>query len=220
VRNPFVVSLLAALVLGHPTRAHAQMDPQPLDAIRAAALAALGSSDGEANVGADMRMHRCAQPLQAVASGARTALVRCPDTPGWHLYVPVRLHHEADVVVLRTPAPVGVALSAEQLVVQRRDLDAAAGMPITDPSGVVGRRPTRALAAGAVLSPADLSQGPALKRGDPVMLVTRVGSVEVRAGGRALGPGSADGLVAAENVESHRVVRGRMAAPGIIEVLQ
>jgi flagella basal body P-ring formation protein FlgA len=44
--------------------------------------------------------------------------------------------------------------------------------------------------------------------------------VEVRVAGRALGVALPGGVVAAENVESHRVVRGRLAAPGVIEVLQ
>jgi flagella basal body P-ring formation protein FlgA len=209
--------LLAVCVPGGAARAQVAM--QPVEDIRAAAVAAIGS-DGDASVAANLRLVQCTQPLQAVASGPRTALVRCPDTPGWKLYVPVRVHRAADVVVLRTPARAGVPISADQLQVQRRDIANASGAAIVDPAAVIGRTPARALPAGAPLRAEDLTQGPPLRRGDPVVLVTRAGPVEVRVSGRALGLALPGGVVAAENVETPRVVRGRLSAPGVIEVLQ
>jgi len=217
-RIAWTAALLAASFV--PALASAQVAGQPVDAIREAALAALGAPDGEAAIAANLHLAACGQPLQAVASGPRTALVRCPDAPGWKLYVPVRVHRDADVVVLRTPARAGVPISADQLQVQRRDVANASGAAIVDPAAVVGRTPARALPAGAPLRAEDLSQGPPLKRGDPVVLVTRAGPVEVRVSGRALGLALPGGVVAAENVETHRVVRGRLTGPGVIEVLQ
>ena len=65
-------------------------------AIREAALAALGVSGtpSEAMVDSALRMRACATPLQARASGPRTAEVRCGDTPGWRVYVPVRVRKD------------------------------------------------------------------------------------------------------------------------------
>lgn len=196
--------------------------PQPLDAIRTAAIAALGAdpANADASVAASLRLARCTQPLQAVATSAVTAQVRCPDAPGWTLYVPVRVRREADVVVLRGPVRAGQPITADQLVVQRRDIADATAPVVTDPAQVIGLTPARPLAAGAPLSAADLVQGPPLRRGDPVVLVSRAGGIEVRMAGRALGPAGAGGRVSAENVESRRIVRGRLVGPGVVEVLQ
>ncbi|NUS38325.1 MAG: flagellar basal body P-ring formation protein FlgA, partial [Lysobacter sp.] len=87
-------------------------------------------------------------------------------------------------------------------------------------AALVGQVPVRALAAGAVPATLDFSAGPPLQRGDPVVLLTRIGGLEVRMAGRALGTTRQGGMVSAENVDSHRVVRGRLSAPGVVEVLQ
>ena len=195
--------------------------PHPHDDIRATAIAAAGAgTEAQAVVGGNVRVARCSQPLQGVATGAHTVEVRCADTPGWKLYVPVRVRREADVVVLRGPVRAGMPIAADQLVVQRRDIGQATAPALTDPALVVGQTLARPLAAGSTLTSADVALGPPLRRGDPVVLLTRIGSVEVRVAGRALGPAGAGGVVSAENVESRRVVRGRVTAPGVVEVVR
>lgn len=212
---------LMLIAAGASSRVEAR-EPQPLESIAEAAIAALGAGDAqsaEAVLAPSLRLARCGQPLQAVATGPTTAQVRCADSPGWHLYVPVRVRREADVVVLRTPAASGVPITADQLVVQTRDVGAAAGPTFSDPQALVGRVPTRALAPGVVPTEEDLSIGAPLRRGDPVVLVSRVGGVEVRVPGRALGPAQAGGRIGVQNVSSGRVLRGRLVGEGVVELL-
>src|SRR5690606_22668240 len=160
----------------------------------------------EAVLAHSLRLRRCTQPLQAVATGPTTAQVRCDDSPGWKLYVPVRVRREAEVVVLRSPAAAGVPITADQLVVQRRDIGAEGGATFVDPSTLVGRVPSRAMGPGVVPTEDDLALGTPLRRGDPVVLVSRTGGVEVRMPGRALGPAQAGGRIGVENVSSRRVL--------------
>ena len=213
---------LAALLAVAAALPAAAREPQPLEDIAAAAVSALGAGDAqsaEAVLAPSLRLARCSQPLQAVATGPTTAQVRCDDAPGWRLYVPVRVRREAEVVVLRTPAASGVPITADQLVVQTRDIGDAAGATFTDPQALVGRVPSRALAPGAVPTEHDLSLGAPLRRGDPVVLVSRVGGVEVRVPGRAMGPARAGGRIGVQNVSSGRVLRGRLVAEGTVELL-
>lgn len=192
----------------------------PLDAIRASAIAALGApADAQATLDPALRLARCTQPLQASASDVRTALVRCPDVPGWRVYVRVQAHREADVVVLAAAASPGVPITAQQLIVQRRDLATLTGTAFSDPATLAGRVPRRPLAAGTVPTEADFAAGATLRRGDPVMLVARSGGVEVRMQGRALGPAQAGGRITVENTASRRILRGQLGADGTVEVL-
>lgn len=188
--------------------------------IRAAVADAMGEGVSPADVAVDsrLRLAACRRPLTVLPSGGRSAEVRCDDNPGWKLFVPVQRRQEGEVVVLRTPARAGVPLDAAQLAVQRRDLVGVAGTGFARIDDVVGRVPKRGLAPGAILLAADLASSVRLKRGDPVVLVSRQGGIEVRVQGRALGPAADGGTVSVENVASRRVVRGRLVADGVVEV--
>lgn len=58
-----------------------------------------------------------------------------------------------------------------------------------------------------------------VKRGDPVMLHAQIGGIVVRMHGRALGRAAAGAVLNVENTSSHRIVRGRLAEDGTVEVL-
>lgn len=192
----------------------------PLEQIRSAAIAAIGAPAGtETTLDPALRLPRCAQPLQATASGARTAMVRCPDAPGWRIYVPVQPYAAADVVVLAAPAVAGVPIAPTQLIVQRRDAGSLTGGAFSDPVALIGRIPRRPLAAGSIPTAADFAAGATLRRGDPVVLVARFGGVEVRMQGRALGPAQAGGRITVENTSSRRILRGRVTGDGVVDVL-
>jgi flagella basal body P-ring formation protein FlgA len=218
MRAPSILMLLAGMLAASGTCMAAE--PQPLDEVRTAAVSVFATNGGtaEASVDSALRLARCSVPLQATAKGPRLALVRCDDTPGWRLYVPVRTHREVDVVVLTAPARAGAPITAEQLTVRRHDVSTADAY--ADPSAVVGRAPLRALPAGAVLGASDLANGTPLRRGDPVVLVSRIGEVEVRMTGRALAAAMPGATVAVENSGSRRIVRGRLVGDGMVEVLR
>jgi flagella basal body P-ring formation protein FlgA len=195
----------------------------PTAAIVQAAESALGGAGTQVQATVDpaLRMPACGQPLTGTAIGPRMAEVRCPDTPGWRLTVPARVRREADVVVLTAPVRAGQPIDAAQLAVQRRDVAGGGGAGMADPAQVAGRIARRAMPAGAMVSAGDLADGAgALKRGDPVVLVSRAGGIEVRVGGRALGAALPGAVVAVENLTSRRIVRGRVVGEGVVEVLQ
>jgi flagella basal body P-ring formation protein FlgA len=57
-----------------------------------------------------------------------------------------------------------------------------------------------------------------IQRGDPVVLVSRSGGIEVRASGRALAAAGVDERISVENVSSRRVVQGQVLASGEVLV--
>ncbi|MFP7722166.1 flagellar basal body P-ring formation chaperone FlgA [Lysobacter sp. A3-1-A15] len=192
----------------------------PAEAIRDAALAAVGAdaSSAEASVDSRLRMAACAQPLQAVPVSRRSVQVRCADAPGWQMFVPVRVRDVREVVVLKDSVQAGQPITAEDVTVQRRDMAGAGGTGFSDPADLVGQVARHGLAPGVAPVRDDVAAGQLLRRGDPVVLLSRVGGVEVRVAGRVLGQPGAGGTVSVENIESRRVVRGRVVEAGVVEV--
>lgn len=214
-----VLCALAWLTTAPVAAAEGMTDPE---AIREAALAALGvtGTGSEAMVDSALRLAACTTALQARPTGPRTVEVRCGDAPGWRVYVPVRVRKEADVVVLTRPVPAGQPITAEHIAMGRRDIAGAGAAVFDDPVEVIGMTAVQGLVPGSALTRTDLANGSLLKRGDPVMLVSRVGGVEVRMSGRALGRAGPGETVAVENLGSRRIIRGRLVGDGLVEVVR
>jgi flagella basal body P-ring formation protein FlgA len=214
--------ILLSLIALAPCKAQAA-GLQPLDSVRTAALEAVGGpqAQGEARLDSTLRLAACSQSLQAVASGTRVAQVRCDDAPGWKIFVPVTLHREAEVVVVNGPVRMGEALAPAQLVVQKRDLATTDGATFAQPAQLAGAIAGRPLSAGDIVTAGDLQQGQSLRRGDPVMLVSRVAGAEIRMPGVSLGSAQVGQRVAVQNTASNKVIRGKLSAePGVVEVVQ
>lgn len=216
LRVLLALALLPAVGVVRAAGSGAYTEPE---AIRAVAIAALGGTPGsaEATVDPALRMAACGQPLQAVPTSARVVEVRCPDSPGWNLYVPVQVRRVEEVVVLTEPVQAGETITADKIAMRRRDM-AGEGSGFSDPAAVLGRAPQRALAVGTPLTADVMADGQLLNRGDPVVLLSRVGGVEVRVAGKALGRAAPGDAVSVENTQSRRIIRGRLLGNGVVEV--
>lgn len=187
--------------------------------IRQVAVAATGADPAmvEARIDPRVRMAACRQPLVGAVMSARMVSVRCPDTPGWRLFVPVSVRRVSEVAVLAREVEAGQPIAAEDMRIERRE--SHAGQPLHDAGTMVGSVAQRRLPAGAALNDGDLASGPPLKRGDPVVLVSRFAGAEIRMEGRAMGAAAQDGVVAVENVATRKIIRGRWRGDGVVEVV-
>jgi flagellar basal body P-ring formation protein FlgA len=209
--------LASLLILTAPAFAS---DFQPTDDIRAAALGAVGSGPGvraEASVDGAIRLPRCAEPLAANLTNAATVEVGCASA-GWRLFVPVRIQRMEEVWVLTRPLAAGQPIGADAVRSEARDVTRIAGGALPATATVEGQLARRSLMAGSVLQAQDLISPRAVRRGDSVTLVSRIGGIEVRAAGRALGDGGLDERVSVENLSTRRVVQGVVRSSGEVEV--
>ncbi len=194
-------------------------DFQPVDSIKAAALAALPpGTDADATLDAALRLPRCGAPLEARVQSGNSVEVSCPQAAGWRLFVPVRVRRSQTVLVLSRGVAAGETLGPDAFVQETRDAARIAGAAVADPAQAVGRVARRTLPAGAVLAAADLVSPRLIRRGDNVALVSRRGGVEVRVAGKALGDAGENERVTVENLSSRRVVQGVVGAGGDVWV--
>ncbi|MFM1887001.1 MAG: hypothetical protein RL026_2158 [Pseudomonadota bacterium] len=155
---------------------------------------------------------------QGQHSAARqTVGIRCT-MPSWRIFVPVSVHTEVPVLVTRRGLPQGSRVAATDVALETRRVPGAASQYLLSLDALQGQLLRQALPAGTALHTALLVGEALVKRGQPVALVARVGSIEVRAAGEALADARPDGRVRVRNLDSSRILEGRVEAAGQVAV--
>jgi len=206
---------------------------EPLDAIRASAegyvRSQLGKSSGVVRVSAGaldsrLRLARCGAALHAqLPSGftlqARATVgVSCEAPTRWTLYVPVTVERQIAVLVLKRAVERDAFLTPEDVSVESRAVTGLDSAYLSDPAELKGRAVRRTLAAGTALTVDMLTPNFLVRRGQDVVLLAGVGTIQVRAAGRALDDAAAGVRVKVQNMSSMRVVEGVAQSSGVVRV--
>lgn len=170
-----------------------------------------------------LRLTPCTEPLNAfLPPGSRlpgntTVGVSCSGTSPWTLYVSAKVKVMSKVVVLRRPVTRDTPLSADDLSLETREIEATVGY-IQDLAQVVGKLAKRPMAANTVLTPNMLSAPRLVRRGQQVVLVAAMPGMDVRVQGIALDEGGAGDRIKVRNVSSKRVVEATVVEAGVAQV--
>jgi len=225
-----VAVLIATLALP----VHAQ-PAQPVEDVRQAAASfvrqrmqtgagAAGTVHVEAGIlDSRLRLAPCTQPLQAFSNAELkpaprlTVGVRCAQ-PAWTVYVPVQVETELEVLVLQKALPRSSAVQPLDVKSERRRVPGSAANYILDPSQLAGRHLRNTAAPGTALTVDLLAADVLVRRGQRVTLIAAAGGIEVRAQGEAVADALPDGRVRVLNLNSHRVVEGRVESRDSVRV--
>ena len=140
----------------------------------------------------------------------------CGTDPGRRVEFVVRAILSAEVVVAASAVRAGTAISAADVLVERREV--AGGIDaVSDIDAVVGKAATRTLSSGAVISRHWLVEPLLVKRGDAVTIIARHAGVEVEVAGEAMDAGHRDAIVRVRNVANGKIIRARVKAEHTVE---
>lgn len=155
----------------------------------------------------------------AVPVGRVTVRVSCDSSEApWRLFVPATVDLFQQVVISTRPLPRQAVISAADIALRERNLGQISGGYLLQPEQAIGLRVRRPIAADAVLSPNQLEQDEAVKRGDRVVITAANSRVAVRMPGEALESGSIGNQIRVRNTRSDRIIRARVIGPGQVEV--
>lgn len=171
-----------------------------------------------------LRMPQCSQDLDASLEspaqplGRVTVRVRCAGSGPWTVFVPatVRLHRE--VVVMVRPLKRESVIGEGDVALRERDVGTLKQGFITDLDQALGMKLLRPTVLDQVLTPQHLEQTELIRKGDHVVIIARSGSLSVRMPGEALSKGGLAEQIRVRNLNSKRVVKARVTAPGQVEV--
>ncbi len=216
--------LLALSTTETPEQPHASI----LSAAEQHVLDVFDDGDQEISVTAGrldnrLRLSACSQALDTFAPHGRkntsriTVGVRCNDTDGWTLYVPVTLSLMKEIVVANRELPRGTILTSDDIKIEKRDVARLHRGYIEQSRQAVGKKLKRTLHAEAILTPGQLVIQHAVKKGNQVVIVAQIGSLQVRMNGKALANGAVGERIKVENNSSNRQIEATVIATGVVK---
>jgi len=172
-----------------------------------------------------LQLARCNLPLKPIVGPGQhmrdrvMVELRCPGTPSWHIYVPVRIVGTSTVTIAARAIVVGAVLTDKDLRTEQRDVSELAPGYMDDPTVAIGLTASRPISSGAVITNQYLVAAKAVQRGQTVTLVADAGGMSVRMAGRALSDGLMNQRVRVENLSSGKIVEGIARSEQIVEII-
>lgn len=222
-------TLLCILAFGlGVSMAHAQQDPAPVKkAIESWLKIQTKGLPGQVSYeigGLDPgnRLAPCSsfdvsRPPGAQAWGRTNVMVRCLDTAGWRVHVPVQIRVKADYLISARPIAQGQVVVEDDLATQLGDLSELPSNILTEFAGAVGKAATTSIPAGRPLRSDMLKAMMVVRQGQTVRVISRGPGFAVTNEGRALN-NAIEGQVAQVRLGNGQVISGIAKAGGTVEV--
>lgn len=154
-----------------------------------------------------------AQPM-----GRVTVRVRCEGSSPWTIFVPAQVKLFRDVVTVTHPLKRGAIIDYPDVTLRERDVGLISQGYMTAIELAVGQKLLRPVVTDQVLSLTHLEQAATVRKGDHVVISARSGTLSVKMPGEALSDGGLSEQIRVKNLNSNRVVKARITAPGQVEV--
>ncbi|WP_253398212.1 MULTISPECIES: flagellar basal body P-ring formation chaperone FlgA [Pseudomonas] len=171
-----------------------------------------------------LRMPMCDKELTATLEspaqpiGRVTVKVRCEGASPWTVFVPAQVKLFRDVVVVSRPLKRSGIIGYEDVSLRERDISLINQGYLTSVDQAVGQRLTRPMVTDQVITLVHLEQAEVIRKGDQVVISASSGGLNVKMPGEALSNGGMSEQIRVKNLNSNRVIKARVTAPGQVEV--
>ena len=154
-----------------------------------------------------------------ILSSSRFSLIfRVDDRVVKNMSIRGKIEARANIITTAIPVKKGTILASHHLKETVMDIS-----ELKDPGfsveEFVGKKIKRSLRAGNPVKLSMVESLPVIHRGEKVKIVIQSGSMLLTATGLAHSDGKINDLIRVQNINSNKVVFGRVAAPGIVEVI-
>jgi len=171
-----------------------------------------------------LRMPMCDKELTATLEspaqpiGRVTVRVRCDGASPWTVFVPAQVKLFRDVVVVTRPLKRTGILGFEDVALRERDISQINQGYLTSVDQAIGQKLTRPMVTDQVITLVHLEQAEVVRKGDQVVISANSGTLTVKMPGEALSNGGMSEQIRVKNLNSNRVIKARVTAPGQVEV--
>ncbi|MGZ0718861.1 flagellar basal body P-ring formation chaperone FlgA [Pseudomonas palleroniana] len=171
-----------------------------------------------------LRMPMCDKELTATLEspaqpiGRVTVKVRCEGSSPWTVFVPAQVKLFRDVVVVTRPLKRTGIIGFEDVALRERDISQINQGYLTSVDQAIGQKLTRPMVTDQVITLVHLEQAEVIRKGDQVVISASSGALTVKMPGEALSNGGMSEQIRVKNLNSNRVIKAQVTAPGQVEV--
>jgi flagellar basal body P-ring formation protein FlgA len=171
-----------------------------------------------------LRMPHCDKELTASLENSPTPIgrvtvkLRCEGSSPWTVFVPAQVHLFRNVVTAVRPLKRDAIVSAGDVALRERDVGLLGQGFLDSLDQAIGQKVVRPTVIDQILTPVHLEQPQMVHKGDQVVITARSGSMSVRMPGEALADGGFNEQIRVKNLNSKRVIKANVVAPGQVEV--
>ena len=171
-----------------------------------------------------LRMPMCDKELTATLEspaqpiGRVTVKVRCEGASPWTVFVPAQVKLFRDVVVVTRPLKRTGIIGFDDVAMRERDISLINQGYLTSLDQAVGQKLTRPMVTDQVITLVHLEQAEVIRKGDQVVISASSGGLTVKMPGEALSNGGMSEQIRVKNLNSNRVIKAQVTAPGQVEV--
>ena len=171
-----------------------------------------------------LRMPMCDKELAASLESPATPLgrvtvkVRCEGAAPWTVFVPAQVRLFRDIVTTTRPLRRAGIVEPQDVTLRERDISLISQGYLTSLDQAIGQRLTRPMVTDQVVTLVNIEQAEVIRKGDQVVITARSGTLSVRMPGEALSNGGLREQIRVKNLNSQRVIKAQVIAPGQVEV--
>jgi flagellar basal body P-ring formation protein FlgA len=171
-----------------------------------------------------LRMPLCDKELTATLESPAQPLgrvivrVRCDGASPWTVFVPAQVRLFREVVTTTRPLKRTGIINPEDVTLRDRDISQINQGYLTSVDQAIGQKLVRPMVSDQVITLVHLEQAEVVRKGDQVVISARSGTLNVRMPGEALSNGGMSEQIKVKNLNSQRVIKARVTAPGQVEV--
>ncbi len=171
-----------------------------------------------------LRMTACDKELTATLEspatpiGRVTVKVRCEGSSPWTVFVPAQVKLFRNVVVTTRPLKRAGIIEPGDVALRERDISLINQGFLVSTAEAIGQKLARPTVIDQVITQAHLEQAEVVRKGDQVVISATSGGLVVKMPGEALSNGGLNEQIRIKNLNSQRVIKARVTAPGQVEV--
>lgn len=171
-----------------------------------------------------LRLAHCDQQLNVKPamgsgspSGRQSVEVRCTGSKPWKIYLQAHVYAEMDVPVLKYALPAGATISSEHIEMKR--IQITNGQPVVRQiDQLLGKKTKRHLNAETPILVSQIEAPYLIRRGQQINLEYELNGLKVRMAGKSHQNGAVGDWIKVVNINSGKVIEGRVNAAGNVSV--